>query len=142
MNWGKSIVVVFIFFAIFIGVLVAVCVREDISLVSKNYYEEELDYQKQIERLNNTAQLSKKPEIIVSNGTLQIFYQTDQALDKGVLKLFRPSDLRFDKQFELQSFSDPIHQFNIEGFPAGMYRARMEWSAEGKEYYLEQVINL
>ena len=45
MNWGKSIVLAFVLFAVFIGVLVAVCVREDISLVSRNYYNEELDYQ-------------------------------------------------------------------------------------------------
>jgi hypothetical protein len=142
MNWGKSITMAFVFFAIFIGALVTICVRQEISLVSKNYYEEELDYQKHIERLNNTAQLSEKPEITVSHGTVQIVYKTDQVLDKGVFKLFRPSNLRFDKQFELQSFSEPIHQFNVKYFPKGMYRARMEWTSEGKEYFLEQVINL
>jgi hypothetical protein len=142
MNWGKSIVLAFVLFALFIGVLVTVCVRQEISLVSKNYYEEELDYQKQIERLNNTEQLSSKPVISVSNGQVEILYQTSAELSEGKLKLFRPSDVRFDKSFVLQSFSSPIQRFDVTQFPRGMYRARMQWSSEGKEYFMEQIINL
>ena len=63
MNWGKSIVLSFVLFAVFIGVLVAVCVREDISLVSRNYYNEELDYQTKMNGARNVDQLSQKPEI-------------------------------------------------------------------------------
>ena len=48
MNWGKSIVLSFILFAAFIGTLVTVCIRQDISLVSKDYYEEELQYDKSV----------------------------------------------------------------------------------------------
>ena len=53
MNWGKWIIVSFVLFAAFIGILVVICVRQDISLVSKNYYQEELAYQQQIDRMNN-----------------------------------------------------------------------------------------
>ena len=47
MNFGKWIVVAFVFFSLFIGTLVTVCVRQDISLVSTDYYKEELIYQDQ-----------------------------------------------------------------------------------------------
>lgn len=40
----KYIVFSFIAFALFIGTLVVVCVRQDIPLVSVNYYEEDLRY--------------------------------------------------------------------------------------------------
>jgi hypothetical protein len=142
MNWGKSIVLVFILFAVFIGVLVTVCVKQDISLVSKNYYEEELDYQKQIERMNNTSRLPVKPVISVSNGSLQITYSTLQQVDEGQLKLFRPSDVHFDRQFKVQPFLNPIQYFDVHDFPKGMYRARMQWSSNGKEYFMEEIINL
>ena len=59
MNWGKSIILAFVLFAGFIATLVVVCVREDISLVSKDYYKEELLYQDQIQRLNNASQLKE-----------------------------------------------------------------------------------
>lgn len=142
MNWGKSIVLAFVSFAIFIGVLTAVCMRQEVSLVSKDYYEQELDYQSQINRLNNTQQLSDKPEIRVSNGSLKISFQTTSQLDEGELKLFRPSDTRFDKKFALQKFTDQNQSFDVSQFPKGMYRAQMQWTMNGKEYYIEQVINL
>jgi hypothetical protein len=41
----------FILFAAFIGTLVTVCLRQDISLVSKDYYKEELQYENQLTRL-------------------------------------------------------------------------------------------
>jgi len=142
MNWGKSIVLAFILFAIFIGVLVTVCVRQEISLVSKNYYQEELDYQKQIERMNNTSALPQKPVISVSSGMIQIAFVTNQKLENGELKIVRPSDMRLDKAFPLQSFANEVQTFDAHDFPAGMYRARMQWTAEGKEYFIEEIINL
>ena len=51
MNWGKSIVLSFVLFAAFIVTLVTVCLRQDISLVSKEYYKEELQYENQLTRL-------------------------------------------------------------------------------------------
>jgi len=142
MNWGKSIILAFIFFALFIGMLVTVCVRQEINLVSKNYYEEELDYQSQIERLNNTARLTAKPIITVSNGSLRIENPTAVKWSQGELKLFRPSDVRFDKRFPVDSLLVGDKFFDVHDFPKGMYRARLQWLMEGKEYYMEEIINL
>ena len=73
MDFGKWIVVAFVLFAVFIGTLVTVCVRQDISLVSKEYYKEELAYQDQIVRIANTEKLGLKPKITkVNNVTLQL----------------------------------------------------------------------
>jgi hypothetical protein len=68
MNWGKSIILAFVLFAVFIGVLVTVCVRQDISLVSRDYYDEELDYQSKMDGARNAAGLSQKPEINLTEG--------------------------------------------------------------------------
>ena len=68
MNWGNGIIFSFVLFAIFIAILVTVCVRQDISLVSSDYYQEELKYQDQITRINNTSKLDTQPVIkIVQN---------------------------------------------------------------------------
>lgn len=142
MNWGKWIVVSFILFALFIGTLVTVCVREDVSLVSKNYYQEELQFQQQITRMNNTDGLTEKPAIRVTNGMLEISFNGFASLEKGHLTLFRPSDGRLDKQYELQAVQENVQRFDVSNLPAGMYKAKMSWSSEGKEYYLENIVNL
>ena len=142
MNWGKWIIVSFVLFAAFIGILVIICVRQDISLVSKNYYQEELAYQQQIDRLNNTGRLGEKPTIAIAGQALEIRFSQFNNLEGGELKVFRPSDLRFDKQFVLHASAEKTQRFDIRSFPKGMYRVKMRWSMKGKEYYVENVIIL
>lgn len=142
MNWGKWIIVSFVLFAAFIGILVVICVRQDISLVSKNYYQEELAYQQQIDRMNNTARLEEKPTIAITGQTLEIQFSQFNNLEEGEVKVFRPSDLRFDKQFILHTSRETTQRFDISSFPKGMYRVKMYWSMKDKKYYVEQVIIL
>ncbi len=142
MNWGKWIIVSFVLFAAFIGILVVICVRQDISLVSKNYYQEELAYQQQIDRMNNTARLGEKPTIAITGQTLEIQFSQFNNLESGEVKVFRPSDLRFDKQFILHTSTETTRRFDISSFPKGMYRVKMCWSMKDKKYYVEQVIIL
>ncbi len=142
MNWGKSIIVAFVLFALFIGALVWVCVRQDISLVSKNYYQDELAYQQQIERMNNAERLKEKPSLKMVNGQLEIRFMYADSFERGELKLFRPSDISMDRSFVLQSTIAGIQRLDLSRLPAGMYKARMQWSMSGKEYYLENIIHL
>lgn len=143
MNWGKSIVLAFILFAAFIGTLVTVCLRQDISLVSKEYYQEELLYERQLKRLKNVSQLESKPVIkILEDKTIQITFDRFDDLEKGELKLFRPSDSSMDKNYQLVRTSSSTHEFPTEGLTPGMYRARMQWTMDGQEFFLEEVISI
>ncbi|MBS1544621.1 MAG: FixH family protein [Bacteroidetes bacterium] len=142
MNWGKWIVVSFILFALFIGTLTAVCMREDVSLVSRNYYQEELLFQQQIARMNNAAQLPERPSVRISDGQLEVAYSDFSNLEKGSLTLFRPSDEKLDRRFDLRTVSDPIQRFDVSQLPAGLYKVKLLWSSRGKEYYTENNIYL
>ena len=138
MNFGKWIVIAFVLFALFIGTLVTVCVREDISLVSKDYYKEELAYQEQINRISNTQTLKVKPIVSKTNENgLQVLFA--EGIDKGTLKLFCPSNKNMDRSFALDS-SIQIQSFNIADLQRGMYRAKISWSMAGKEFYYETEI--
>jgi hypothetical protein len=142
MNFGKWILVAFVLFTVFIGTLVTVCVREDISLVSKSYYQEELVHQTKIEKIQNTMTLTTLPEIQFRMGQLQIVYPDFNKLEAGSLKLLRPSDARLDQSFNLQAISGSTQQFELPVWDKGLYRATMQWTMEGKEYYLEKLIVL
>ena len=143
MNWGKSIILAFILFAGFIAALVTVCVRQDISLVTKDYYKEELAYQQQIDRITNSANLLTKPVIVLENKKLlKISFSDFSRVDKGTLKLFRPSDPAMDKQFEIKNSTGTAQYFSVEGLQTGMYRARVQWTMDGKEFYFEEIVQL
>jgi hypothetical protein len=142
-NWGKSIIVAFILFGGFIATLVTLCMRQDVSLVTREYYKEELAYQEQIDRVAHTAALAQKPTIQVAEGdVIRLHYPDLHLVESGELQLFRPSDPALDKEFELRKGSGPVQYFSTEGMTKGMYRARLTWSMNGEDYFLEQVINL
>ncbi len=142
MNWGKSIIAAFVFFAIFIFTLVYVCVKQEIPLVSKDYYEREINYQQQIQRLNNAELLVKKPTFHKVGSNLNVTFNQFDLVDDGELTLFRPSDLKFDTEFSFHKQQDSILQLDVRKLPAGMYRAKMQWTMAGKEYYVEEIVNL
>ena len=142
MNWGKSIVVVFVAFALFIGTLVTVCIRQDVSLVAPDYYKQELAYQTQIERKQNTNGLQVRPQIVASDGKLTLTYSDFSKVTNGELKLFRPSDARLDQTFQVQSTTNLSQTFEIKIPKQGMYKASMNWTMDGKEYFVEETIYL
>lgn len=142
MNWGKWIVVAFVLFAGFIATLVVVCMRQDVNLVSKDYYSEELAYQEHIVRKNNVNQLDTKPLIQKTGGFISIDFDQFNKIETGKLKLFSPSDPKKDKVYILKASEQTQQLIPIDNVSKGMYRAQMRWVMNGKEYFIEAVVNI
>lgn len=140
MNFGKWIVVAFVLFAGFIGTLVTICVKQDISLVSKSYYKDELGYQDQISRISNARALDKKPTIINTGKVVEVTFDADFSVEKGEMKLFCPSDPASDRVFTLSLTEDNTQAFDLNEVKPGMYKAKLLWTMEGKEYFVEEII--
>jgi hypothetical protein len=140
MNFGKWIVVAFILFAVFIGTLVTVCVKQDVNLVSKDYYKEELGYQDQIDRISNTKLLANKPRISKVDGKLEVAFSQEVTVEKGELKLFCPSNPKMDQDFQISATDGNTQTFKIATLQPGMYKAKLLWTMGGKEYFLEEII--
>ena len=65
MNWGYKIAALYLSFVAFMGFMVYMCVQQkDINLVSPNYYQNEIVYQKIIDQKNNALKLSSAVKII------------------------------------------------------------------------------
>ena len=142
MNFGKWIVVAFVLFAAFIGTLVTVCVKQDVNLVSKTYYKDELAYQDQIVRIANTQGLPNKPVIAKNQQGFQIKFEPNAKITKGEIKLFCPSNPEMDKSFSLALDDSNKQAFDISTLKSGMYKAKLLWTMDGKEYFIEEVIYL
>jgi hypothetical protein len=140
MNWGKSIVAAFVLFAGFIAVIVTICMRQDVNLVSSQYYKEDLDYQQQLDRKNNTEALTEKPQIILSSNQLQVSFPVNTTIEGGSIKVFRPSDDKLDQLFGLNASDDSVQVFPLQALTSGAYRVKMVWVVKGTEYYMEKFI--
>ncbi len=142
MNWSTGIIASFLGFGAFIGILVSVCIRQDISLVSKNYYEEELQYEDQIKRIRNTSQLSQKPTVSIVNNTVQIQFADGENPERCIIEFFRPSDHTLDKQFTITEWSGHISHLETNAMPKGLYHVKIRWKSNDRDYFLEQPIIL
>lgn len=142
MNWGSWIIISFVLFAIFVGTLVTICVNTDISLVTRNYYEEELAYQQQLDSKQNASRLEVTPDIVVNGADLEVHYPDLSSVTSGMVTLFRPSDASLDVEFVLVPSPETVQRFRLGRHDKGLYKARMQWVMHGKEYYIEKVIVL
>jgi hypothetical protein len=141
MNWGKGIVLSFILFAGFLAVMVTIMMREDIGLVSKQYYQDDLQYQQKYERKQNTENLELKPAVSIEERKfLKVYFPSVSYVEAGAVTLFRPSSDKLDQQFQLRASADSVQVFTLKPLQPGTYRVKMEWKTEGKEFYLEKVI--
>ena len=61
--WPHAIIAWFVIFAAALGAWVTVAVRQKMDLVRADYYEEEVRYQGQVDRLNRTAALRSEVAI-------------------------------------------------------------------------------
>lgn len=142
MNFGKWIVFAFVAFALFIASLVTVCVKQDINLVSSDYYAQELNHQTKITLVENTESLKNVPDISVKGSVVTINYSDFDRVEKGELKLLRPSDPKLDQNFTLNHSGERERHFPLTVWSKGLYRAGFQWTMDGKDYYIEKLIVL
>jgi len=138
----KWIVAAFVFFGLFIGTLVVICVREDVNLVSKDYYQQELKHQEKIIRQQNANQLEEKPQLSFENNSVKLLFPFSSSIEKGELHVMRPSDDRLDQRFELNAMEGDSQLFPLKVWEKGLYRVSLIWTMEGKDYYFEKVMVL
>ncbi|MBO0949408.1 FixH family protein [Fibrella forsythiae] len=135
MNWGKSIILVFVVFAAFIGSMVYIMVGQRVDLVRADYYQDEIAYQKQIDRVARTAHLSNDPALTVDLDRRQLALHLPPGWTNGKLTFYRPSNGLQDRTIQLFAGQQLVP---TEGLAKGFWRAQLSWSAGGDDYYYEQ----
>lgn len=139
MSIGKWIVVAFILFAAFIGTLVTVCVKQEISLVSKDYYKEELAYEDHLKRVSNTNLSDVSPALTFGPDTLLVAFPKGTSIQRGHVAVFCPSDANLDQAFELIP-GDENQSFRMTTITGRMFRVKVWWTMEDSDYYVEKQI--
>ena len=139
MNFGKSIVVAFILFALFIGTLVTVCIRQEVSLVTPDYYKEELAHGRKMSAMANARTLQAKPEILLSSSGVHIRYEGLDRIQSGELNIMRPGNQKLDHRFQFEATPGKEMAFALKNYEPGLYRLQLKWVMDGKEFIVEEV---
>ncbi|SMD31966.1 FixH protein [Reichenbachiella faecimaris] len=144
MNWGKSIVLTFVLFAVLIITMVTISMQHDVNLVADNYYEEELAYEDQMNRIRNFEALKDKPTIVRNGDKIVLSFpvQIARQIESGEVHFFRPSDHGVDKKIKIKLNNQYQQSFPASVFNAGLWKTKLRWKSENKEYFFEQQIVL
>ena len=141
MNWGKGIILSFVLFIGVIFTMVYISVNTEFSLVAENYYEQEIDYETQLQRIRNFNELEAKPTFNFDrNGheiSLQFSSDLASALEEGEVVFFRSSGAKFDKNFDLELDDNSTFKVDTKSFIKGAWTLQLKWSDKDQEYYKE-----
>ena len=142
MNWGRSLILVFVVFAAFMGYLVYRASGTHFDLVSKEYYKDELRYQDKIDGFRNAAAMEAVQLRVDSTGILQIRFpeQMKGKPVQGSLWLYCKTDAGKDLHIPLAEDTTGMRVINVSGKAFGKYQAKLHWEVLRVPYEFEQEI--
>jgi nitrogen fixation protein FixH len=144
MNWGTKIAISFVIFGIIMGVMITISYNQEINLVAKDYYKQEIEYETQIEKMRNTAALKAKPELVYNSGqkTFGLIFPEELVpnFKQGEIHFFRPSDYKLDKKIRVMLNDQGEQFYDLSQFKTGVWLAKFSWESEDKAYYEEKKI--
>jgi hypothetical protein len=138
--WPLGIIITFgLFFAGMAAVVgIASTHRED--LVNGNYYEQELKYQDTIDSAARATAAGASIRYDAAAGLVTVIAPVAQLAQKfsGSVTLYRANDPKLDREFLLEPKSDGTQTLDVSKLAAGPWRVRAAWTADGKNYFLEE----
>jgi hypothetical protein len=143
MNWGYRILIVYVVFAAGIVFMVVKASTQKTDLVMPDYYEQELKYQATIDATVNANALTAKLNCVVKNDTLFIEFPAEMknTVLKTELLLYCVADKNRDLRKTIETTGGPV-LLPLGTDNKGMHDIKINWQANGKNYYYEEKIFL
>ena len=140
LNWGTSIA---IFYSAFVVVMILMVVRSSqnqMDLVQEDYYEKDMNYESFRTKMANSAEVADKVivKFAIDSDEVQLSFPPEMKDLNGTMTFFRPSNKYLDKTYTLKLNEEG--KMNIKAgrdLPAGLWKVKIDWSVEGKNYYKE-----
>ncbi|HEX8657036.1 MAG TPA: FixH family protein [Hymenobacter sp.] len=145
--WPYAIIATFVLFAGYIGYMVQQAMRTSVDLVSADYYQQELAYQKRIESTARTAALPAPVQVQYEAAAQRIRLQLPPALAgqpvQGTLHFFRPSDQKLDFKLPFEPTGDAaLQELNTAKLQPGYWRLRLDFTAGNQHYFVEKELTI
>jgi nitrogen fixation protein FixH len=132
------------FFVVLIAALATwavVAQRNREELVSADYYEQEVAYQQQINRLRRSADSGVVIGFVPvgQGGVIRITWPlaSRPGEAQGRVRLYRPSEAALDREVPLLVGADGIQNINAGTLKPGLWKVRVHWGPEDSGYYAE-----
>jgi hypothetical protein len=142
-GWGWKIGILYGAFVVLIVTLVMGSSMQKMDLVAKDYYGEELAYQKVIDGSKNQSTLSTPIDIHATAQEVVLGFPAELAKEvvKGTIHFYCPTNAAFDATIPFEASNNQavisrakLHKTN--------YTIKVTYTAQQKDYYQETGLNL
>lgn len=137
MNWGKGLALTLLAFIGLMAWFLVMAARSPESLVTEQYYEQELRYQDRIDDMERAHALTEAVHMEVSGHSIRLIFPPEFRASRitGELTLLRPNDPAADKVLPVTA--DGTGSFEAVGLDLvpGRYNASLAWAVEGVSYF-------
>ena len=140
--WPYAIAIYFIVFITFIAVFIVWAVRQKMDLVRKDYYNDEVLFQKQIDTETRTQKLGDEVSVRYDDARRTIAIRLPgehaQLRPSGRIHLYRPSDAKLDREVSLSPDAAGAQLVDASALQPGLWKVRLQWKAAGQDFYFHQ----
>jgi hypothetical protein len=139
--WPASIIGFFVVAIVFMASFVIWAMQQREDLVSADYYEREVLYQRQLDSMNRSHAVATKVVVTFDPARQAILITLPAARGAtGRVHLYRPSDARLDRELPLALDDEGVQRLNAKGLSGGLWKVRVKWIAQGQDYFLDQPV--
>lgn len=142
-SWGTGIsIVIILFLIITIGQAIAIHYFVDYDLVVEEYYDEEIKYQSQIEKIKRTNNLPETLNIKLSNDFIEFEFPSIFQAEKisGIIIFYKPSDDLLDKKEIIELESNNKMYFATSELNTGLWKVKVDWEVDKVKYFNEKIL--
>lgn len=135
-SWGKGLALAYGGFVILVLAMVGITITKNVDLVTSNYYDKEIKYQEEIDKINNTSRLKEQVKFDLGETSLLISFPALSAgsVIKGEVNFYRPSDSKKDFKVPIETDKDFKQVFDISNIEKGLWKVKVNWNMDGMEY--------
>jgi hypothetical protein len=143
-SWGIRILTLYLGFVALIGCMVGLTMSQKVELVSQDYYQQEILYQKKMNRLSAAKSLRNPLTWKIEKGKIEIKFpqQFDNKPVQGIITIYRPSDSRLDQTIKFRQETCNGMNIPIKPLINGLYKLDIQWEMEKREYESEAIITI
>jgi nitrogen fixation protein FixH len=140
--WPIGIAVALMIFTSGLIVLIVVALSSNSDLVVQDYYEQEIRYDEQLDRLARTEAVVDSITIRhdAALGVVILTFPKEHAVPGlvGEVHLYRPSAAGMDRKIPLAVNAAGMQVIPAANLAPGLWQVKVRWTLAGEEYYLEQ----
>jgi hypothetical protein len=142
--WPYGVIAFFVLLLCGIATVLAIALTHRETMVSANYYEQELKYQDRIDSTARAQQCGAEVRLDGTDRKLVVRVPAEQVAQKlsGAIEFYRPSAPELDCQFALAPDARGAQSVDVSQLRRGLWQVRVGWNAGGQNYFLEEKITL